>query len=120
MADAFDSPTVPWGADTTVNAGKPPMSGAEFDALRERGIAERAGVRVASDGANRQQSPYEQLGNELGPGCGLPALAARVLAREISALIDRCNKLEGHIEALQSQLARKNPPHLAKIEKRTA
>jgi hypothetical protein len=116
--EAAGRPSPAWlGPDNTINAGRT-MSGAEFNALRDKAAAERAGVKIFNDGAYRQRSPYEQLGTELGPGCGLPLPAARLLAREISSLIDRCNKLERHIEVLQAQRVRQNPPHLSKIEKR--
>jgi hypothetical protein len=100
--------------------GNKPMSPEEFQAIRDKGTAERAGVEIAADGAWQQLSKFEQLSKELGHNCGLPRPAAIALARELSDLLERCAKLEAQVTGLQQQLARNNPPHLSKVEKRTA
>jgi hypothetical protein len=115
MADVFDSPTVPWGADTTVHAKEPGMTGAEFHAIRDKHVALRAGI---VNGV--QQSPVEMISRALGPGCGLPRAAAVELAKYIASFQEKITRLEGQVETLQQQLAQQNPPHLAKHERRTA
>jgi hypothetical protein len=57
---------------------------------------------------------------QLGPVAGIPHAAAHKPAKYLTGIMERCDQLEMKVQGLQDQLARKNPPHLARVEKRTA
>jgi hypothetical protein len=91
MADAFNkgstssSPTVPWGADTTVHAGEPAMTGAQFNAIREKANAERADLH-----AQGFADLFSVLAN-----AGVPKVAAQAIAQEIQELKNQVSLLRG-------------------------
>ncbi len=102
-----------WSGPAT-NRPRTPMTGEQFSVAREKGAAERAGVK--DDGT--QLPPVQQLSFELACAA-IPRPAAWVIAREIINLVETCERLQGQVDVLRQQLAAVGQPiHLAKTERR--
>jgi len=96
------SPTVPWGADTTVHAGEPAMSGETFNRIRQEAADKRAAVQVAAS----------DLGSVLA-NAGVPKVAAQALVRKVG-------ELEAEVQEVKNQLSllRGLPPFMKDVEHR--
>lgn len=86
------------GPDT--NKPRPAMSGLEFDTIRRESAEQR------------DAAPQMSAMNKIARG----DFAA--IVGEFEALRTLCATLQGQVETLQRQLAAKNAPHLAKVERR--
>jgi hypothetical protein len=106
-----------YGPDTTSNAGRLPMSGAEFNATRDKANAERAGVNTETGAV---KTPFAIIAHNLGPVAGITKEGAEALARYLTGIMERCDKLEAQVQELQNQmtLVRGLPPFMAKAEHR--
>lgn len=88
-----------WGGPNT-RRPRPAMTGLEFSTIRRESEEQR------------DAAPQMSAMNKIARG----DFAA--IVGECEALRALCATLQGQVETLQRQLAAKNPPHLAKVEKR--
>lgn len=116
-----------------------PMTGEEFNAARERGdVATQPGrtdhtwqgpdtsrprpamTGLEFDTTRRESAEARDAAPKMSAMNRISRGDFSAIVGELEALIARCQKLEGQISVLQQQVAGQNPPHLRKVEKRTA